>query len=150
ERALPLRPDGMLSRIAGSWASGAWEGRAMRGAQMNKARVVLALMAFVAGASSSGVGTRAAVASDHRDTPTVIALPGADIGDLFAWTSSDGRRLNLVMTVVGQVFSDRLQYVFHVDSGSKLGETAASTSIVCRFVAATAIECWAGEVDYVR
>jgi hypothetical protein len=39
----------------------------------------------------------AAYASDHLDTPTVIADPAADIGDIFAWTSSDGRRLNLVM-----------------------------------------------------
>ena len=36
-------------------------------------------------------------ASDHLDTPTVIADPAADIGDIFSWTSSDGRRLNLVM-----------------------------------------------------
>src|SRR5438874_7441620 len=83
-----------------------------------------------------------AYASDHLDTPTVIADPAADIGDLFAWTSSDGRRLNLVMTVVAHRFSDRLQYVFHVDSGVRLGETTATTSIMCRFDAASAAECW--------
>src|SRR6185295_19277441 len=44
---------------------------------------------------------RMASASDHLDTPTVIADPAADIADLFAWTSTDGRRLNLVMTVIG-------------------------------------------------
>ena len=57
------------------------------------------------------------LASDHLDTPTVIADPAADIGDIFAWTSSDGKRLNLVMDIVAHQFSDRLQYVFHVDSG---------------------------------
>jgi len=89
-------------------------------------------------------------ASDHLDTPTVIADPAADIGDLFAWTSSDGRRLNLVMTIVAHRFSDRLQYVFHIDSGRKLGKTTASTSIVCLFDAANQVECWAGDADYAR
>ncbi len=93
---------------------------------------------------------RVARASDHLDTPTVIADPAADIADLFAWTSADGRRLNLVMTVIGKRFSDHVQYVFHVDSGSQIGETRASTSIACQFDAAGAIECWAGDADHVR
>src|SRR5260221_119826 len=95
-------------------------------------------------------GTGIANASDHLDTPTVIADPAADIGDLYAWTSSDGRRLNLVMDIVAHRFSDQLQYVFHVDSGERFGKTTASTSIVCRFDAAQALECWAGDSDYVR
>jgi len=89
-------------------------------------------------------------ASDHLDTPTVTADPAADIGDLFAWISPDGRRLNLAMTIVGHQFSDRLQYVFHVDSAPRFGDTAASTAIVCRFDAANAAECWAGDADYLR
>jgi len=97
-----------------------------------------------------GPGTYAAHASDHLDTPTVIADPAADIGDVFAWMSSDGRRLNLAMTIVAHRFSDRLQYVFHIDSGARFGETTATTSIVCRFDAANAAECWAGDADYVR
>jgi hypothetical protein len=32
-----------------------------------------------------------AFASDHLDTPTVLADPAADIGDLYAWTSADGQ-----------------------------------------------------------
>src|SRR5258707_4421681 len=95
-------------------------------------------------------GTGIANASDHLDTATVIADPAADIGDLYAWTSSDGRRLNLVMDIVAHRFSDQLQYVFHVDSGERFGKTTASTSIVCRFDAAQALECWAGDSDYVR
>ncbi len=97
-----------------------------------------------------GPGIYAAYASDHLDTPTVIADPAADIGDVFAWMSSDGRRLNLVMTIVGDQFSDRLQYAFHVGSGARFGETTVTTSILCRFDAANAVECWAGDVDYVR
>jgi hypothetical protein len=92
----------------------------------------------------------AAYASDHLDTPTVIADPAADIGDIFAWTSSDGRRLNLVMDIVAHQFSDRLQYVFHVDSGERFGKTTATTLIVCRFDVANAVECWVGDADYVH
>jgi hypothetical protein len=95
-------------------------------------------------------GLHAAIASDHLDTPTVISDPAADIGDIFAWTSSEGRRLNLVMDVVAHRFSDRLLYVFHVDSGNRFGETTATASIVCRFDAANAVECWAGNADYVH
>jgi Domain of unknown function (DUF4331) len=93
---------------------------------------------------------RSAIASDHLDTPTVISDPAADIGDIFAWTSSDGQRLNLVMDVVAHRFSDRLLYVFHVDSGKQFGKTTATTLIVCRFDAANAAECWAGNADYVH
>lgn len=92
----------------------------------------------------------AASASDHLDTPTVIADPAADIGDIFAWTSSDGKRLNLVMDIVAHQFSDRLQYVFHVDSGKNFGRTTATTLIVCRFDAAGVAECWVGDADYVH
>src|SRR5436190_10661539 len=95
-------------------------------------------------------GSLPAFASDHLDTPTVTADPAADIGDLYAWTSADGRRLELVMTIVGKRFSDRLQYVFHVDSGARFGKTTASTAVVCRFDAAQIAECWAGEADYVH
>ncbi|HEX3139430.1 MAG TPA: hypothetical protein VHQ87_05215 [Rhizobacter sp.] len=91
-----------------------------------------------------------AFAADHLDTPTVTADPAADIGDLYAWTSSDGKRLNLVMDIVGRKFSDQIQYVFHIDSGPRLGATLASTTILCRFDVANAVECWAGEADYVR
>lgn len=92
----------------------------------------------------------AAHASDHLDTPTVIADPAADIGDLFAWMSPDGRRLNLVMTIVGHQFSDRVAYAFHVASGARFGATTAATEIACRFDAAGAAECWAGDADHAR
>src|ERR1035441_8106353 len=81
-------------------------------------------------------------ASDHLDTPTVIADPAADIGDIYAWTSSDGRRLNLVKDIVAHQFSDRLDYVLHVDSGKSFGKTTATTLIVCRFDVAGGAEWW--------
>ena len=86
-------------------------------------------------------------ASDHLDTPSVIADPRADIGDLYAWTSTDGRRLNLVMTVVGHSFSDKLAYEFHIDSGKDFGRTSATATISCRFSAMTAADCRVGTED---
>jgi hypothetical protein len=96
------------------------------------------------------LATTAIQASDHLDTPSVIADPASDIADLFAWTSPDGKRLNLVMTIVAKQFSDQLQYVFHVDSGSGLGRTTATTAILCRFDTNGGIECWAGDADHAR
>lgn len=86
-------------------------------------------------------------ASDHLDTRTVVADPRADIGDLYAWTSSDGRQLNLAMTMVGHTFSQELRYAFHVGSAKRFGETTATTSIVCRFVAANSVDCRVGDAD---
>lgn len=91
-----------------------------------------------------------ALASDHLDTPTVIADPAADIADLYAWTAADGHRVNLVMTVVGRQFSDRIAYAFHVDSGAKVGATTTTTTIVCRFDLHQLAECWLGDVDYLH
>ena len=88
-----------------------------------------------------------ASASDHLDSPTVIADPRADIGDLFAWISADGRKLNLVMAIVGHSFSDKLAYVFHIDSGTRFGCTTASIDIVCRFASATSADCRLGRTD---
>src|SRR5271154_1563114 len=89
-------------------------------------------------------------ASDHLDTPTVIANPSADIGDIYAWTAADGRHLNLIMDIVGHSFSDKLDYAFHVDSGRALGKTTSSTVISCRFPAADSVECRAGDIDITR
>jgi len=104
-------------------------------------------LAALAGATIGAGPTRA---SDHLDTPTVIADPRSDIGDVYAWMSPDGRQLNLVMTIVGHSFSDRLQYIFHVDSGARFGATTNTTPIVCRFPADKELECRAGDADYAR
>ena len=88
-------------------------------------------------------------ASDHLDSPATVANPQADIGDVYAWVSPDGRQLNLVMTIQGHTFSDKVQYVLHVDSGRVFGHTSASTSIVCRFAAANAVKCMVGNADSV-
>ncbi len=91
-----------------------------------------------------------AQASDHLDTPSVIGDPRADIGDLYAWTSPDGRRLNLVLDIVGHTFSDKLDYVFHIDSGRRFGRTTASTTLRCRFRSGTDVTCTVGDADRAR
>jgi hypothetical protein len=93
----------------------------------------------------AALATGSARASDHLDSPTVIADPRADIGDLFAWISPDGARLNLAMTIVGHSFSDRLDYVFHIDSGRRYGPTSASIDLLCRFAGADAADCRLGK-----
>jgi hypothetical protein len=97
--------------------------------------------------STLGALAPAAYASDHLDTPTVIADPAADIGDIYAWVSDS--RLNLVMDIVSAKFSDRLRYSFHVDSGKRVGATTATTNIDCTFDVANHIDCRAGN-DRVR
>jgi hypothetical protein len=87
------------------------------------------LLAGITGVS----GLRPAHASDHLDTPTVAMNPRADIGDLYAWTSADGKQLNLVMTLVGQSFSDVVEYAFHIDSGKTMGVTTNTATIRCKF-----------------
>jgi len=106
-------------------------------------------LAWVLAAITSTLGACTARASDHLDSPTVIANPQADIADVFAWTSYDARRLNLVMTIVGHSFSDRIQYAFHVDSGHRFGKTTDTTLIVCRFPKPGLTECNVGAADSV-
>lgn len=96
------------------------------------------------------VGLHSAWASDHFDSPAMTANPQADIADVYAWTSADGRRLNLVMTIVGHTFSDRLTYALHIDSGKAFGRTTASTTIACRFAAPKVADCAIAGVDRAR
>jgi hypothetical protein len=88
-----------------------------------------------------------ASASDHLDSPATVANPQADIGDVYAWTSPEGRQLNLAMTIQGHAFSEKIEYAIHVDSGKAFGHTSASTEIACRFTAATAVTCQVGNAD---
>lgn len=94
--------------------------------------------------------TQRVPASDHLDTAAVIADPASDIGDLYAWTAADGKRLNLVMTIVGGKFSDHVRYAFHIDSGRKVGKTTATASLTCEFNTAVAPECQLDDLDHLR
>jgi hypothetical protein len=114
------------------------------GARSAPRRFAVALLAFIP--FIIPISTQA---SDHLDSPNTVANPQADIADVYAWISSDGRQLNLVMTVLGHTFSDRVEYVLHVDSGRAFGHTTVSTPIACRFAAATAAQCTLGDLDSV-
>jgi hypothetical protein len=107
--------------------------------------VAAALLAAAMAASAPD-----AAASDHLDTQRLIEDPRADIGDVYAWMSPDGRRLNLVMAIVGRSFSDELRYEFHIDSGRSFGRTRASVTLACRFAHETATDCRLGHIDRVR
>ena len=109
-------------------------------------RALAAEVAFVAIYTLLVTGARA---SDHLDSPATVANPQADIGDVYAWTAPDGGRLNLVMTVQGHTFSDKIQYAIHIDSGAVFGHTTASTTIECLFDSPRAVTCRLGDVDSV-
>ncbi len=86
-----------------------------------KIKILVALVLFAALAAT-------ARASDHFDSPATVANPQADIGDVYAWISPEGRQLNLAMTIQGHSFSDKVQYALHIDSGKVFGHTSASTT----------------------
>ncbi|MBB6096331.1 hypothetical protein HNQ60_005253 [Povalibacter uvarum] len=91
-----------------------------------------------------------ASAANHLDTPTTVMNPRADIGDVFSWMSADGKRLNLVMTIVGHSFSEELTYTFHIDSGRQFSKTTASTAITCKFASMSSVKCLAGSADFAQ
>jgi hypothetical protein len=88
-------------------------------------------------------------------TAAVLAAGGAaDIADLYAWTSADASKLNLVMTIdpfatEGAMFSDAVQYAFHLSSAGAFGESQTEVRILCTFTAAQVISCWVGDDEYV-
>src|SRR5258708_4147438 len=94
----------------------------MQSSEFGRPPVVAALLAGMMCVGGGDISQ----ASDHLDTPTVIANPQADIGDVYAWTSPNGRQLNLVMTILGHTFSDRLQSEFHVERGQRVARTPST------------------------
>ncbi len=68
---------------------------------MQLKRMVGSLLAVTAiGVSATLYGLRDVRASDHQDSPTVVSRPGADITDVFAFPSTDGSKVALVMDLV--------------------------------------------------
>lgn len=87
--------------------------------------------------------------ADHVDGPAVQADPAADLADIFAWTTSDADRINLVLTVPAAAFSDAVQYAFRIESSEAYGEAGVTTDVICTFNALQRVECWVGDADYV-
>lgn len=88
-------------------------------------------------------------AADHRDSPSALAEPAADVADIYAWTTADTRAVNLVLTLPVPEFSDAMHYAIHVESAPAYGEPGTEVLIVCAFDAGQNLECWIGDQDYV-
>lgn len=115
----------------------------------------LALAAFaLAGSGTLLHMARPGRAADHIDAPATSADPTADITDLYAWTTPDATKVNLVLNVhhnapAAATFSTAVVYVFHVSSMASYGASdTAETQIRCKFFSPTQYECWAG-AEYV-
>lgn len=125
---------------------------------MRKQRYVTLM---VLGLMAGGV----AQAADHRDGSAVTATTGdptTDITDVYAWTSSDGARVNLIMNIQGANtgatastrFSNSALYVFRLRSQQNFagtGGTPVVAPIVCNFSTGTpqTFQCWGPSDEYV-
>jgi hypothetical protein len=120
----------------------------------------------------AGIGLAAGVllmthkshAADHLDGPTTSANPMADIGDVYAWMTTDGTTVNLAMTVSPaddgtRVFDKSIQYVWHITSHpgatapAAFGQPGTEVDVICTFTTDTNIQCWVASgstaLDYV-
>ena len=91
-----------------------------------------------------------AYAADHIDSPSVLADPSTDIGDVFAW--KQGNTLVAVVTVSpfttdAAQFSDAALYTFHIQSQDDLlaPTSVENHELTCRFDASQTIQCWLGD-----
>lgn len=71
----------------------------------------------------------------------------ADIGDVYAWNTSDATKVNLAMTVSPgddgtRHFSSAVTYAFHVNSRATFQGTPTETTVRCKFASDTSGECW--------
>ena len=100
-----------------------------------------------------------AMAADHADGPLATLDKTADITDLFAWVSPDGKTTYLVLDIakdakVNDKFSNAVKYVFHTQSMPAYGAPSAmikSRNIICTFDSGVLpkISCWVGIEDFV-
>src|SRR5262245_61255225 len=110
---------------------------------------------FTRAAALAAVTTVAvgALGADHIDAPAATAEPAADITDLYAWMSSDGKKVELALDISPfatdkSKFSDAVQYAIHVNSSAGYGQKQTETLVICQFSAAQQIECWVGGSEY--
>lgn len=101
------------------------------------------------GALALGLVCLPGLAADHTDSPRASADPTADITDVFAWSSPDATRLNLIMGIGRDVapdaqFSDAVQYVFRTRSTPRFtfaGQAQEEVLIICTFDTDQTIRC---------
>ncbi len=94
----------------------------------------------------------AAQSADHLDSPATKADSTVDINDLYTWV--DGANAVFVMTSKFDTtpttkFSDKVQYVFHTNSGPAYGAVTTPFDIIVTFDAANKIQAWYGASGYV-
>jgi hypothetical protein len=101
-----------------------------------------------------------ALAADHLDGAAVKGDASTDITDIFAWMTSDGTKVNLVLNVspiatTSSNFSNVAKYVFHTSSCAAYTAPAACTTahedIICTFDTSSPqkVSCWVGTDAYV-
>jgi hypothetical protein len=94
-------------------------------------------------------------AADHLDAPAtqMAANHMADINDVYAWMTSDGTKVNLVMSVGPaengtHAFGPSVQYVFHVSThpgatnSTAFATPGTETKVICTFASNTSATCW--------
>jgi len=113
------------------------------------------------------VATHKSHAADHLDAPTtaMAANQMADIGDVYAWMTSDAKKVILAMTVSPgdqgtNTFGPSTQYVWHVSAhagtlnSAAFGAPGSEERVVCTFTDNTHAECWVVKgttvLDYVK
>jgi hypothetical protein len=127
-------------------------------------------LALLGAALALGTGvlfvTHKSHAADHLDAPTIkmVANRMADINDVYAWTTADATKVNLVMTVSPaddntHMFGPSVQYVFHVTShpggtnAQAFVTPGSETRVICTFASETSVQCWVADgqtaLDYV-
>ncbi len=105
-------------------------------------------------------GGKFSLAADHLDAPATQMPTNAmaDITDVYAWMSTDGSKVNLIMDVSAaddgtHHFGPSTLYVFHVMSTPGLAMAGTSQEVICKFASDTSGACWlvngANTVDYV-
>ncbi len=120
---------------------------------MRRRLAVVALLCAVSPASR---------AADHRDGNTALADATTDITDVYAFMSSDGSKVELILDIQGAntgavaatQFSNAALYALHLSSGAAYNPaapTADSDTIICKFDASAAqnFQCWGPGSEYV-
>jgi hypothetical protein len=101
-------------------------------------------------------------AADHRDGNTALGDATTDITDIYAFMSSDGSKVELVLDLQGAntgavattQFSNAALYAIHLSSGAAYNPaapTADSDTIICKFDASATqnFQCWGPGSEYV-
>ena len=121
---------------------------------MNKETSMRKTLLPTVGVLAASLLSPLAIAADHGDgTPATLNQPdgSSDITDVFAWMTSDGTKMNLVMDVfpgamTASKFSDAVKYAFHTASGAAFGATTNRVNVICTFDAAQVVSCWVVDV----